>query len=206
MVGTEQSILDALIEEGFVHVPQVISPSVLERMRRRVRQHEGDVTLDPKDGLSYGYALDLSEYLDLAQNAGSLLREMGAKPTVSQIVLVPKKPGELRRNWHTDATTGVINGTSGGPPPSNVMLLYYLEETNEQNGCLLVLPRKDGREAKGPRPMEGEVRVPVKLGDVVLLNPELNHAALANQTDETRLMIRLRFDCEWPHYKETHAK
>ncbi len=199
LAETTQKARSVLQGQGFAVLRSAIDPSIIRRMLQgaeSVKPLLGTETSSP----AYGYPLVIADILEVVQHAAKTLRGMGARPTIKAAVLVPKNPGEVRRNWHIDTgNVSPVNGMKGAPLPENVMLMYYLQDTGLDNGCLVVLPIQNSADAKGNRPIAGEVAVPINAGDVVVVNPRLVHAALQNKTKDMRFMIRLRFDCEWSH-------
>ncbi len=172
-----------------------VSLDALAHARAMANRDAADVPIDPHGGLPWAYDVFPEDYSGLTENAVSLMS--GATSTkVKRVTLIKKTAGEPRRFWHNDLDE---------PPtprvmPSQILALYYLTATNKQNGCLLVRPEfisGPKHEQLDARVRYDEVEVPVELGDVVLMDPRLQHASLANQTTEDRLLVRVWTENTW---------
>ncbi len=165
--------LEHLQQEGFLVVPDAVSPDILRPMWDRVMEHCKEVPLGV-DGYREGYRLSDSDYLELVNNAEGLLRAYGFQPTECHgLTFVHKEPHEGPRWWHTDPAT-----------PNTVFVLYYLQAVTAENGCLAV---RCGREIK---------LAPLALGDVLILDPHHEHRSVNNSTDGFRHVIRLAIECK----------
>lgn len=98
--------------------------------------------------------------------------------------------------WHQDSGYGRLE------PPSDLTVWIALTDTDEDNGCLHVLPgsHRNGLEEHGPvgRLLGAEVEdqgvpVPMKQGDALLFGGLLMHRSLPNRTARARHAMYLRY-------------
>ena len=176
--------------------------TVLDRIHRD-EPWEGDDRIDPYGGWRYyRHLMDKDPvFLDLLRPTPAM--------TVAQAVLGPQvrldhvdgKYGQPRVAeqfvpWHIHHR--VIPDPI--PPffsyPHAIHCLLYLDDLDEDNGCLCVLPGSHHRphesymqDEHGDRP--GQVTVPVRAGDCVLIHANLLHRVLpsTNQAASRRLII-----------------
>ncbi len=188
---------EELFTKGYVVARNAIEPSILTAIRERVDNNKHKVSIDA-DHLPDGYQGPVVDYLGIVNHADGLLKSMGAKNLwMTQSVLIPKFAGEKRRYWHNDVQP-LLNATPDAPPPDVLFLQYYLDATTEGQGCLVVMPRHlNNFVEKHEGEAFGEVPVPVNCGDVIIMDPRLAHATLANTTKGDRLLIRLQIECDW---------
>jgi hypothetical protein len=98
--------------------------------------------------------------------------------------------------WHQDSGYGHLD------PPSDLTVWIALSYTDEENGCLWVLPgsHRDGLKAhdpvgglRGADVQEQGLAVPMRRGDVLLFGGLLMHRSLPNRTDTARHAMYLRY-------------
>lgn len=141
---------EALLEEGFVRVPDILpaslrdklvraSDSLVERMsdgeRARLRYHGSDISVDRR-GLEHP---ELTELIAHPRALG-LLAELGY-PAARYFsgYIVSKAPGAPPLYWHQD--WGYWDEpVSADAEPAMLFLMYYLVDTSAHNGCLRVIP------------------------------------------------------------------
>lgn len=208
-----------LLEDGFCVFEQVLSPEMLDRLRRVT-----DELLAAQD----------PEQLRRARATGSMIPVMGdpilaeliawpgtlaalaelgyPHPSFSDGWIISKPPRGPRLFWHYDWFTWE-DERSYEPEPPQLFAMYYLVNTTIENGCLRVIPgshrqhnpihdllmaphSRELTEADDMASVEfstrpDEVSLPVNAGDLVLGDARLLHAAHANQTDERRTLITL---------------
>ena len=104
--------------------------------------------------------------------------------------------------WHQDQGVFLPEADE-----SNVLTAWVpMTGATVANGCLMVVPRsqEDGLATHCPQagnlyvpdqfiPFERIIPVPVKLGDVLLLNNQTLHASLSNKSDDVRWSFDLRY-------------
>lgn len=106
--------------------------------------------------------------------------------------------------WHQDIATL----TEDGQETEILTVWSPLAEVDEENGCLMVIPRshvevlrhcagESGSPASGGIPTSDlpaePVPVPMKAGSVLLMHRQTPHAALPNRTDRIRFSFDLRY-------------
>lgn len=191
MIETAAAI-DQLVSDGYCVLPCAVSLKAIESALEAARRDAPDVPIDPSGGLPWAYDVWPEDYWVLAGNARRIMVELGAMhSSVNRVTLIKKAAGEPRRYWHNDWD---VTRKPNGAPPREVLALYYLTPTRNGEGSLLVRPKF----VEGPAHEEhdnaarpDEMAVPVSLGDVVLMDPRLQHASLQNETSDDRLLIRV---------------
>jgi hypothetical protein len=108
-----------------------------------------------------------------------------------------KDPGSKEIPWHQDFSYW----TSQSDHPCQINCMVYLDDADEDNGCLLVVPgsHRQGLVAHAPMPAHGAfhaglaevdlasaVPVPGKAGTAILFGPLLMHASGANHSSRPR--------------------
>ncbi len=126
------------------------------------------------------------------------------------IIVLTKEAGGPPLYWHQDHMEW-NDPLSLAPWPQKIALNYYLNETSRENGCLKVIPgshlkrvplhdRLVPAHEQGARFIDedhptmfsddpDQVYVPVKAGDLVLLDGRILHAADRNRTDQRRTLV-----------------
>ena len=126
------------------------------------------------------------------------------------IIILTKEAGGPPLYWHQDWMQW-NDPLSLSPWSQKFALNYYLTDTSVENGCLKVIPgshlkrfpihdRLVPAHEQGARFIDDDdpvmfsedpdqVEVPVKAGDLVLLDARILHAADRNQTDERRTLV-----------------
>lgn len=181
---------------GYEVIRTSVSRETVERVLPKALADAREVPIDPDGGLPWAYDVFPEDYVPLIEHAKALLKSMGViQLDVARVTLIKKSAGEGRRFWHADSDAP----SDPTRPPVELLVLYYLCDTSE-SGSLVVRPGY----VKGPahsehviEPCADEVIIATKPGDVVLMDPRLQHASLPNQTAQDRLMIRLWVKCEW---------
>ncbi len=197
MIELQPLILDRLVEVGYAVIPDAIPVADLGIVRPYAEHDALDVPIDPNGGLPWAYDVWAEDYRLLTANAVRLMTRLGATSRVTRVTLIAKRAGECRRYWHNDWTD---DRPDNGSPPREVLVLYYLSDTHTGSGCLTVLPKF----APGPKhddhdnaPRRDEMYVAIEQGDVVLMDPRLQHASLMNHTTKDRLLIRVWTENTW---------
>jgi hypothetical protein len=189
------SAIEKFMEHGYAVLPSMINLSVIDETRQMAEKDAVDIPIDPDGGLPWAYDVFASDYGPLIRSIDGVFSRLGSTGTsVSRVTIINKVAHESRRFWHSD-----LDGTPMCPP-DQILALTYLRDTNDNSGCLVVVPGC----YTGPAHKEhvvtahpDEVEVPVHIGDVVLMDPRLQHASLPNHTDTDRLMVRLWINCKW---------
>ncbi len=190
--------LDRLVTDGYAVVPQAILTSDLDLVRPYAEHDAKEVPIDPNGGLPWAYDVWQEDYRRLTSHATRLMTMLGARSEVTRVTLIKKAAGECRRYWHDDRAPDMP--APDKKPPKDVLALYYLSDTYAGSGCLIVRPGfvpGPNHDAHDNAPREDEVYVAVEQGDVVLMDPRLQHASLMNHTTKDRLLIRVWTENTW---------
>ena len=139
-------------------------------------------------------------------------REIGLEgQTADDIVIILSKPGYgPPLYWHQDFMRW-NDPVAATPWPTRIFLSYYLTDTNQENGCLRVipgthlkriklhelLPAAHGEDIQAIDDMQhpafldhpDAIDLPCKAGDLVIADARILHAAWPNQTDQRRTLL-----------------
>ncbi len=218
---------DQLIDKGYCVVSQVLPNDLLQRVRqvskrlldensaeeKKRRGHQGNVV-----SLAYQDPV-FSELIALPAALEALAGLGFAHPRYFGGAIIAKEGGSPPLYWHQDWTYWE-EPESADPIPHQVFLMWYLTDTNRSNGCLRVVPgshrarldahdligthddgvrHQDPDTTAGYQPLPGEVDIAVTVGDMVIGDARVLHAAHANTTDQRRTVITLWYV---PRYDE----
>lgn len=194
MVQEQNAVMARFVQDGYFVLPHAISQGILRSMMVPAMADAKEVPIDPRGGLPWAYDVYPSDYEPLTRHAGQTMVALGAKTSqIHRVTLIKKLPGEGRRYWHNDA--------DGVPMRlGDVLVLYYLTGSMNDNGPLLVRPgyvSGPKHEALDDWPRPDEVAVPAEIGDVILMDPRLQHSSLPNNSSAERLLIRIWTVNQW---------
>jgi hypothetical protein len=218
---TVQTKREALLRDGYTDFPGVLSPPLLEELRRVT-----DAVLaryDTSAFKSQGSMLHTTEHplfadLIALPEALACLAALGyPNAAYSDGYIISKPPKGGRLFWHYDWFAWE-DERSYRNPPLQLFLMYYLSDTTRENGCLRVIPGSHLQENPLHRQLiephsakltrlddptrpefsdrPDEVDVPVRAGDLLIGDARLLHAAHTNETDERRTLITLWYQPE----------
>lgn len=207
-----------MLREGYVLIENVLPQAFLEELRAETeRQIAGHV--EAHDVRYQGQLIDVhaadSAVVDKLLNwqpTADALAAMGFGDfrAEGKIIILTKEVDGPPLYWHQDWIFW-DDPLSLSPWPQVVALNYYLSDTSVENGCLKVIPgshrkrfpihdRMVPAHEGGARFVSeddpvmfsddpDQVQVPVKAGDLVLLDARTLHAAGRNRTRERRTLV-----------------
>lgn len=209
---------DQFIRDGYVVVPQFLSPEVLTTLRKtsktvlnglddahRAKFKATGSLCNFGDHPAYAEIVTHPDILPLLQTFGYA----DIRWLAGYLISKPGKAPPLF--WHQD-WWGWSEAISYRPAPMGIGAMYYLSDTTPANGCLRVIPGSHRRwhplhdlpEAHGDALSRAEaldspafashpdeVAVEVKAGDLVLMDSRLLHSAYANTSGAERSLLTL---------------
>ncbi len=212
---------EALIEEGFCVVPNVLDGEFVALLNREITRLA--MSVPPGDRArrrSQGVMLSAMAHPLLADLIAhppaleALAAMQFSDPTFTDGYIISKPPHSPRLFWHYDWFAW-NHPSAYEADPLQVFFMYYLVDTRVANGCLRVLPGShrthhrihdqiDNPHSQGLSSAEDlgdpafssqpdERDVPVRAGDLVIGDARLLHAAHANASDRWRPVITLWF-------------
>ncbi len=181
------TITDQASETMAVTHHGVIPLDVIEKVKPLAVRDTQDLTVGPRHQPN-GFRAVIHEYLPMVDAIESALRRNGYRPQQLKFVSVfTQSPLGVRRYWHVDAREDAET--------DDILALCYLQDTSETNGALIVGPRTprflQAADDYEVGDIPGEVLVPSKLGDLIIIKPQQPHCAARNSTTEVRLLIRV---------------
>ena len=224
-MSDDTSIDKKLLARGYAHLPCLLPDELLARLNRisaanverasvahrAANRSQGsliNIATDP------GYAEIVAApeilnglaglgFCDLRFQSGFLISKPGNSPALF---------------WHQD-WWGWSLESSYLACPQQIGVMVYLGRTSVANGCLRVLPgsqlrshrlhdsitahdaglsRVEDERHELYRSFQGEVALPSKPGDVLVIDARLLHSAYPNTTDQERMLLTLWYHPFWP--------
>jgi len=189
-------------EQGYVVVPNVFPLAELAEIDREIDQiQEAQKDLGRNDGwvMQLGLRTDVTRHFAQDERVLALIEDI-VKPGIS--IFSGKLTAKLPHSndichWHQD--DAYYNAQA--PSETRMSTWIPLLDTNEENGCLWVVPgsHKGGVVEHGPYGgqcpkcmgpadlmFDDAIPCPVKAGDMLLFNACLWHHSKGNQTDRVR--------------------
>lgn len=182
--------LAALREHGYVHVPSVLTPEWLERLRPAFdaaskagnRQRVWQETL-----LGIPEFLELLEHPPLLDRLRAVFGSQLQMLSYDLLYQAPQTKG-VEYSWHRDFSFP-------GDEPLAINSIIYLDDIDEERGPTSVVPGTHRGHACPPKDkvheaLPGQVRCHVKAGDVVFINSAVWHSGGRNRsaTGERRVI------------------
>ena len=225
-----QEKLGQLSEDGFCIFEQILTDKMVEKLNEMslwTIQQEDQKHFD--DHRSQGCIIHYIKFphptfkeLITYKNSLNALASLGfTNPKVWSGFVISKPPFSPPLYWHQD---GVIweHPISYTQKPQQYFLMYYLDDTNDQNGCLRVIPKShlkrhaihdinrvaheqdfvsNASDMNHPsfQITNDEMDVPVKAGDLIIGDARLLHSSHANQTKKRRTVITIWY---WATYDQ----
>ena len=207
-----------MLREGYVLLENILPEAFLEELRAEtegliaghVEAHElrfqgQHIDVQAVDNASIDKLLTWKPAFEALAALG-----FGDFSTEGKVIILTKEAGGPPLYWHQDWIFW-DDPRSLSPWPQVVALNYYLTDTSVENGCLKVIPGSHRKrfpihDRMVPAHEQGarfvseddpvmfsedphQVYVPVKAGDLVLLDARTLHAADRNQTAERRTLV-----------------
>ncbi|MEM7132731.1 MAG: phytanoyl-CoA dioxygenase family protein [Chloroflexota bacterium] len=208
-----------LIDDGYCVFEQVLTPTMLERVRTVSNQlldvQSKEHFEEQKSTGSMVSVYDDPFFAELVAYQPSLdaLATLGyPRPRWSSGFVISKPPKSPALFWHQD-WWGWNDPISYTDVPQQLFLMYYLVDTTIENGCLRVLKGthrkrhamhdllpeahtdaiRRATDTTHPvyQALPDDIAVPVQAGDLVIGDARLLHGAYANQSDRRRTVITL---------------
>lgn len=199
--------------QGFLHLPQLMSPALTARVKAAYQQAKDD-QLTPRMAREKRPHYDVSMLLDtdpvfaelavLPQLLPYLLWSVGDDVQLIQAAARLFPPGKtFTAPWHSDManTIGIDLGHS---LHFHVKVHFYFEDLQPNQGCLAFLPgtHRLPRELDRPRPQDidadtDSVIIVPKAGDAVLFNTHCLHMCLDNTSNADRRTLIYSYSHFW---------
>ena len=207
-----------LVADGYCHVPGVLDPAALQATIETAEAALGTIDADHRtQWRSQGSLVPIADhpsFAPLIAHAGfqEMFGQLGFRGTrFSSGYVISKPPGGPALFWHQD-WWGWQHPISREDRIAQVALFLYMTDTTQENGCLRLIPGSHRRphplhdlvdahdptlaEVKNPdddafASHPDEVDVPVRAGDVVVVDARLIHGAHPNRSGKERTNITL---------------
>ena len=207
-----------MLREGYVLLENILPEALLAELRVETERLIAD-HVEPHDVRYQGQLIDVHaadnaviDKLLTWKATGDALAALGFGDfkTEGKVIILTKEVGGPPLYWHQDWIFW-DDPLSLSPWPQVIALNYYLSDTSVENGCLKVIPgshrkrfpihdrmvpahEQGGRYVSEDDPVmfsadPDQVHVPVKAGDLVLLDARVLHAADRNRTDQRRTLV-----------------
>lgn len=216
---TYETYAQQLWADGLCLVPKVLNSEDIAELREIAHAARGSHTSQsfPRDSYS-GLVTDVSDLPELSAMIArpglyALLKAFGCKdPRWFMGFMIQKPPGGGPLYWHQD-WWGWSHSISYKPAPPLVFLMLYLQDVDQANGCLRLLPgsHRTGHPLHEEaalsdflafsggsghpllRDYPGEIDVPARAGDLLIRDARVLHATHRNRTLAWRALLLLSF-------------
>jgi phytanoyl-CoA hydroxylase len=204
--------------QGFLHLPGIIEPDLVERVRRAfdsaAASHYDEWKAQVASGKANPAMYDIPDILDrddcfvelvdLPSLLPVLLMAVGADIQLNHTHARVFPPGAtFTAPWHSDLVD-VIGIDLAHSLHFMVKVHFYFEDLLPNQGCLAFLPGTHRLPPDCPRPRIEDVdrspavvKIVPKAGDCVLFNTHLLHMALDNTSPKTRKSIIYAYSHTW---------
>lgn len=186
--------------DGYLTIKNLASPEHLLRIKKYLdpnNRHEkspgnfgnsgGFIQLDPSNS-------DIKELLMLNTTIKALEFLGGHDIKLHSFYASIKQPNSVELPWHSDLFYPYDKEET-----PEVFVIYYLDDTDQTNGCLRVIPgshlwpREVQEKNEGDGDRNNEIPLPINIGDVFIGDRRLLHATYANSTNNPRSCITIAY-------------
>ena len=226
-MATTASVVETQLErlrtDGFCLVENVIPKAEIPRIRENVHAaiSKNSRSPFPREGCSnlLRFNQDIAPYFTDKRVVAVVEGALGPKYRVSYVTGYVTGPGRDRDIWHSDWPFNQRNSVHiPAPYPdfcAHLTTFFMLTDFRPENGATFLVP---GSHKKGdhPRPggehgdwmesKEGEVRLLGKAGDIGICDSRLWHAVSPNVTNESRVVVVVRFASWWLNLNPTRRE
>ena len=215
-----QTKLSQLKENGYCIFDQALEKEVLGKIKGISRRALEELSIEHRNkNKSQGSLILIADYPDFGMLLGNeelieIFRILGFGDTrFSSGYIISKPKNSPALFWHQD-WWGWDHPLSFTDQIAQVFVMIYLQDTNNKNGCLRVIPgshrsfhslhlnqsahtasvsRVEDPDDQIYNSIPEEVAVPVKYGDVIVGDARLIHGAFPNKSEDERTLITLWF-------------
>ena len=207
-----------LFKKGYVKISKLIHKDILNEINKLTTDlvnNQSDE--DKKKQISTGSMINVTiseKFINLIANKKLIKKfeEMGyANPKWSSGYIIGKSPNSAPLYWHTDWWAW-DDPISFETKPTMLFVMFYLTNTNKKNGCLRVIPGSHLKYNKvhqhikkhhshyrlyndpnDPvfKSVDDEEDIPSELGDIIIGDGRILHAAHPNLSNEMRTVVTL---------------
>ena len=191
--------LDELETNGYLLVPGLVDAKTVESLiTEQARFARPEAPLSVEVQLVHRSSV-IRSFAMAGPQVSLAVEVLGPNVCFTHQQFVSKGPGAGDASdvpWHQDSGYGRLE------PASDLTVWIALTDTDEENGCLWVLPgsQREGLVAHNPQGgligaavTEEGVSVPMRAGDALLFGGLLMHRSLPNRTDQPRHGMYLRY-------------
>jgi ectoine hydroxylase-related dioxygenase (phytanoyl-CoA dioxygenase family) len=194
--------------QGFLHLPGVIPPGLVDRLKRAFDAEAARHPLNGAAFLDIPNILDVDdafvELVDLPSIVPVLLGSVGSDIQLNHTHARLFPPGKtFVAPWHSDLAD-VIGIDLAHSLHFFVKVHFYFEDLAPNQGCLAFLPGTHRLPPDFPRPQIDDVehspaavKIVPKAGDAVLFNTHVLHMALDNTSPRTRKSLIYAYSHFW---------
>jgi hypothetical protein len=211
-----QQCLTRVAMDGFCVVEDVVPEGAVAAVRESVARATEEYGRDVAKAKGIGhvpgfirYDQSLAPYLARPELMALIEGLLGPVARVSFTTATVNYPGNPRGSWHADWPFNQRNaGRITAPYPDAVMhltTLWMLSAFSKENGGTLLVPGSH-RQSNNPTgdmgidpeaPYPTEVNATGQAGSVLVLDSRIWHATSANETDESRVSVVVRYAPWW---------
>ena len=194
-----------LQSDGYAVIPGLLDDTWVQRLKQEsLRFTPSGHALDVQVQMVHKSAT-IREFVSTGPQLPIAIEVLGPNVCFTHQQYITKKPDEKTRTdvpWHQD------NGYGQLDPPDDLTVWITLDDCDEANGCLWVIPGSHKRGLIPHHPVHGlmaaevgeeGIPLPMRAGDAVIFGSLLLHRSLPNRTAKPRVAMYVRY-CH-PHVR-----
>ena len=192
--------LKRLADDGYLFMPGLLNADWVQRLKTQQARFDdaGKYSLSVQVQL-VNRSADIRRFVTSGPQVAVATQVLGPDVCFTHQQYVTKHPDEKTRTdvpWHQD------NGYGQLAPATDLTVWTTLDDCDEANGCLWVIPGSHKRGLLPHHPESGlmtatveeqGIPLPMKAGDAVIFGSLLLHRSLPNTTDKTRVAMYVRY-------------
>lgn len=195
--------LGRLREDGYVILPDLLSPAQVRRVREELEPHLGAFGRNPFEGERtqriYALLAKAPSVALLVENAAVLAlidAFLWKTYLLWGALAINLHPGETRQDYHCDDEAGAPPRPR---PAQGMSTMWALDDFTQENGATEIIPGShawgpdESPEPKDPR----SYKALMSAGSVLVWQGSLFHRGGANRTDRTRLGVTIQYCQPW---------
>ncbi len=185
-------------DEGYALIPGLLNDSWIDTLKTEAARVAGGRSLDVMTQLVHRSA-SIRDFCTDGPQIGITTEVLGPNICFTHQQFIIKRADEKARSdipWHQDSGYGHLE------PASDLTIWITLDDCDEDNGCLWVIPGSHRKGLLDHSPQKGllgadvheeGIPLPMRAGDAVVFGGMFMHRSLPNRTDKDRVAMYLRY-------------
>lgn len=202
--------LEWLLSAGATVARGILSPAEIAGIRKQCEEISLGTYDYNNNSVSSTVLPDKPDFLHAIHRGVDVLKGLGLRDIKFLAgFVVPKRQGEMRRDWHTDSWMWEQTADVWLEIPPQVGVLFYLDAAKEDGGAPLIIPSSHRREVLGHLDyLETKIKHPTEMvcevnaGDALVLDPRTTHASQHNLHTPNRICLTLWYLVDYNNLSE----